>query len=63
MISDLKIRFSTGTRIGDGVGGAVRKATSAGDSIREARNHAPDAVAATVAKTTYRMTIRRPAMI
>jgi hypothetical protein len=30
-MSDDRTRFSTGTRIGDGCGGAVRAATSAGD--------------------------------
>jgi hypothetical protein len=30
-MAELNTRFSTGTRIGDGVGGAVRAAISAGD--------------------------------
>ena len=38
-ISDVNTRSSTGTRIGDGVGGAVRAAASDGDMILEAAIH------------------------
>jgi hypothetical protein len=50
MTSELRTRSSTGTRMGDGVGGAVRAAISAGDSIREPANQAPAAAAATTAR-------------
>ena len=44
------IALLTGTRTGEGEGGAVRAATSAGDSMREPAHHAPAATAAMIAK-------------
>src|SRR3954453_896436 len=58
MISLLRTRFSTGTRIGDGVGGAVRAAASAGDSIRSPATQAPAATAAMSSKRPQSATIR-----
>jgi hypothetical protein len=48
---ELSTRSSTGTRIGDGVGGAVRAATSAGDWINLAARKPPATAAATSART------------
>ena len=50
-ISDVSTRSSTGTRIGDGEGGAVRAATSAGDLIVNPATQLPAAVTATTTRT------------
>src|SRR5215510_2396658 len=56
--SELNTRDSTGTRIGDGSGGAVRAAISAGDWIREPAYQAPSAVPPTTPNTVQRMVAR-----
>ena len=60
---DPNTRFSTGTRIGDGAGGAVRAAASAGDSMREPATQATIAATPMAASTDERTVIRFPAMI
>ena len=55
---ELSTRSSTGTRIGEGVGGAVRAATSAGDSIREPASQPPTAAIVANAKIEIRAVIR-----
>ena len=55
-------RFSTGTRIGDGAGGAVRAAASAGDSMRDPAAQASAAAAATAARTPASILTRREAI-
>src|ERR1700716_2611957 len=55
--SALSTRCSTGTRMGDGDGAAVRAAASAGASIRDPATHAPIAAPAAVARTKYRTPI------
>src|SRR5215813_14449987 len=52
--SELSTRDSTGTRIGDGSGGAVRAAISAGDCILEPANQAPIAVPQTTLRTAHK---------
>ena len=56
-------RRSTGTNIGEGAGGAVRAAASAGDSMREPAAQAINAATEMVARTEVRTTIRLPAMV
>ena len=55
---ELSTRASTGTRIGDGAGGAVRAAASAGDSMREPSHHAPSAISAATPTTDTSATVR-----
>ena len=55
-------RFSTGTRIGDGTGGAVRAAASAGDSMRDPATKARAAAAATARSTADNILMRREAI-
>src|SRR5262245_34529231 len=52
--SRLSTRDSTGTRIGDGSGGAVRAAISAGDWILEPAYQAPSAMPPTKPRTAHR---------
>src|SRR5215510_1447613 len=52
--SELSTRDSTGTRIGDGSGGAVRAAISAGDWILEPVYQAPSAMPPTKPRTAHR---------
>ena len=60
---ELSTRSSTCTRIGEGVGGAVRAAASAGDSIREPATQAPTAITAAHATAAAKAVVRFPAMI
>src|SRR5215475_12668522 len=60
--SELSTRDSTGTRIGDGSGGAVRAAISAGDWILEPTYQAPIAMPPTRPKTVQRTVTRLVAM-
>lgn len=46
--------------MGEGWGGAVRAATSAGDSMRFPASHAPAAAEATASRAAYK-SLRRPA--
>ena len=55
-------RFSTGTKMGEGTGGAVRAAASAGDSMREPATDATIAATPMVARTDESTAIRLPAM-
>ena len=55
-------RFSTGTRMADGTGGAVRAAASAGDSMREPISPARAAAPATPASTTNNILMRGEVM-
>jgi len=55
---ELSTRSSTGTRIGDGVGGAARAATSAGDSIRKLATQPPTARRAANPRTPKRTRVR-----
>jgi hypothetical protein len=59
---DPSTRFSTGTRIGDGTGGAVRAAASAGDSMRDPATNARAAAAATASNTADNIWMRREAI-
>src|SRR5262245_4451336 len=56
--SELSTRDSTGTRIGDGSGGAVRAAISAGDWILEPAYQAPSAKPQARPRTVQRMLTR-----
>src|SRR4051794_8747775 len=56
--SELSTRDSTGTRIGDGSGGAVRAAISAGDWILEPMYQAPSAMPPTTPRMPQRMFTR-----
>ena len=56
-------RCSAGTRIGDGSGGAVREAISAGERIRELASQPPAAASSTIASTrpiASRLRMRSP---
>ncbi|ESQ14495.1 MAG: hypothetical protein N838_11385 [Thiohalocapsa sp. PB-PSB1] len=63
MISVLSTRSSIGTKIGDGSGGAVRAAASAGDSIRLPANQPRTAMHTTTAKAPTNTAIRLPAIL
>ena len=52
--SELSTRDSTGTRIGDGFGDALRNAISAGDWILEPAYQAPTAMPPTSPRTAHR---------
>src|SRR5262245_9144482 len=60
--SELNTRDSTGTRIGDGLGGAVRAATSAGDWILAPAYQAPNAMPPTKPRVVQRTLTRFMAM-
>jgi hypothetical protein len=57
-MSEVSTRSSTGTRIGEGVGGAVRAAASAGDMILEAATQPMPADSTISPRTTKSIKIR-----